>query len=216
MLKIDLYNQKGEKKGHVDAPESLFGVDFNGDLIHLALVRQHANARLGVIAHTKTKGEVSGRGERPFRQKGTGKARQGNLRNPHFTGGGVALGPRNDRNWSQMMPKKQRRTALLSALSAKFDEGKIIALDTFESTEAKTKQFDEMLHKLPIDKDDLIVLDEKNELIQKSSRNIPYAKTILANYLNIADLQKYDIVLFLEKAVKKAETIFVPNITSQN
>ncbi len=210
MLKIDLYNQLGEKKGQLSVPEEIFGVKFNQDLVHQALVRQLSNARPGVYAHTKTKGEVSGTGKKPFRQKGTGNARQGSQRNPHNTGGGVALGPRNNRNFEKLMPKKQRRLALFSALSQKLSEGKILALDKYEAEAIKTKNFETMLHKLPIEKDVLVVLDAKNELIQKSSRNLPFVKTLFVNYLNIADLQKYDNVLFLEGAVKKLPEIFKP------
>ena len=210
MLKIDLYNQLGEKKGQLPVPEEIFGLKFNRDLVHQALVRQLSNARPGVYAHTKTKGEVNGTGKKPFRQKGTGNARQGSLRNPHNTGGGIAFGPRNNRNFEKMMPKKQRRLALFSALSQKLSEGKILALDKYESDAIKTKSFETMLHKLPIEKDVLVVLEGKNEIIQKSSRNLPFVKTLFVNYLNISDLQKYDNVLFLEGAVKKLTTVFKP------
>ncbi len=211
MLKVDLYNQTGEKKGQVEVPEEIFGQKFNKDLVHQALVRQLANARPGVYAHTKTKGEVRGTGKKPFRQKGTGNARQGSLRNPHYSGGGVAFGPRNNRNYQQMMPRKQRRAALFSALSAKLNEGKIMALDKYEAKETKTKLFEQMLHKLPIEKDVLVVLGEKDAMIEKSSRNLPFVKTVKVNYINIADLQKYDIVLFLENAIAKLSKTFLSN-----
>jgi large subunit ribosomal protein L4 len=209
MLKVDLYNQKGEKKGEIQVSEEIFGRKFNQDLVHQALVRQQANARLGMIAHTKTKGEVSGTGKKPFRQKGTGHARQGSLRNPHQIHGGVAFGPRNNRNYHQMMPKKQRRAALFCALSAKMKSGKIIALDQFKTDTIKTKSFVEMLHKLPIDTDVLIVTPNKDDKLIKSGRNLPFVKMIQVNYLNIADLQKYDHLLFLEEALKKCESIFL-------
>ncbi|HLG25291.1 MAG TPA: 50S ribosomal protein L4 [Candidatus Gracilibacteria bacterium] len=209
MLKIDLYNQEGEKKGEVTVSEEIFGVKFKKDLLHQALVRQHSNARLGMIAHTKTKGEVRGGGRKPFRQKGTGRARQGSTRNPHWVGGGVSFGPRNNRNFTRMMPKKQRRLALFSALSAKLNDKKIMAIDDYKSDVVKTKKFMEMLHRLPIEKDVLIVIPQKNETVQKSSRNLPFVKTLLVNYMNIADLQKYDIVLFFEESLKKMEQIFL-------
>lgn len=209
MLKIDLYNQSGEKKGEVKVSEAIFGQKFNKDLIHQALVRQMANARLGMIAHTLTKGEVRGGGRKPFRQKGTGKARQGSTRNPHWPGGGIAFGPRNNRNYTQMMPKKQRRLALFSALSTKLKEGKVMALDKYDVKEVKTKNLMSLLQKLPIENDVLLVLPEKNDVIQKSGRNLPYVKTILVNYLNLADLQKYDNLLFLEEALNKMEGIFL-------
>lgn len=210
MLKVDLYNQLGEKKGQVSVSEEIFGLKFNHDLVHQALIRQHSNARLGMIAHTKTRAEVSGGGKKPFRQKGTGRARQGSSRSPNHVGGGVAFGPRNNRNFKKDMPKKQRRKALFCALSAKMAENKIMALDAYSAEAPKTKAFSEMLSKLPIQKNVLIVLPEKNEIIMKSSKNLESAKTILVNYLNIADLQKYEQVLFLEQALKNIETIFNP------
>lgn len=209
MPTITLYNQTGEKTGEVKVSEKIFGVKFNKDLIHQALVRQHSNGRLGMIAHTKTKAEVRGGGRKPFRQKGTGNARQGSTRNPHYVGGGVAFGPRNNRNFTKTMPKKQRRLALFSALSAKLDEKKILALDDYNATEIKTKNLMNLLHKLPIEKDVLIVLPTKNEVLQKSGNNLPFVKSLLVNYLNIADLQKYDTVLFLEESLKKMESIFL-------
>ena len=208
MAKITLYNQQGEKKGDVQVSDTIFGAKFNQDLIHQALVRQQANARVSEITHTKTKGEVRGGGRKPFPQKGTGRARQGSIRNPHWKGGGVAFGPRNNRNYTQMMPKKQRRLALFSALSSKLTDGKIIALDKYEAKEAKTKNFMAMLHKLPIEKDVLILIPEKDDTVQKSSANLPYVKTMLVNYLNIRDLQRFDQILFFEKSLKKMEELF--------
>lgn len=211
MAKITLYNQQGEKKSELEVSDVIFGAKYNQDLIHQALVRQQANARVAAIAHTLTKSEVRGGGRKPHPQKGTGGARQGSIRNPHFKGGGVAFGPRNNRNYKQMMPKKQRRMALFSALSAKLIEGKILALDAYDAKEVKTKKLVEVLQKLPVDKDVLILIPEKNDIMQKSSRNVPFVKTMLVNYLNINDLQKYDKIMFLEEALKKMETLFLKN-----
>ena len=211
MAKIDLYNQSGQKQGTITVSDKIFATKFNKDLVHQALLRQLSNARPGVYAHTKTKAEVRGGGRKPFRQKGTGKARQGSIRNPHWIGGGVAFGPRNNRNFQKDMPKKQRRLALFSALSLKMTENKIMALDKYEAKKINTQSFIKTLQSLPIDKDVLIVLPEKNEIVEKSSRNLPFTKTILVNYINIADLQKYDNILFLgEDSVKKLEEIFLP------
>jgi large subunit ribosomal protein L4 len=210
MAKIVIYNQNGEKKGEVAVSDTIFAAKFNKDLIHQALLRQLSNARPGVFAHTKNKGEVRGGGRKPFRQKGTGNARQGSIRNPHYIGGGVAFGPRNVRNFQKEMPKKQRRLALFSALSAKLNENKVLALDEYKSDEIKTKSLMQCLHKLPIEKDVLIVLPEKNTTFQKSSNNLPFAKTIIVNYLNLADLQKYEHILFMEEALTKMEEIFLP------
>jgi len=208
VAKITLYNQQGEKKGDVQVSDVIFGVKFNKDLVHQALVRQQANARVSEITFTKTKAEVRGGGKKPYPQKGTGRARQGSIRNPHWKGGGVAFGPKNNRNYSQMMPKKQRRLAIFSALSEKLKEGKIIALDKYEAKEMKTKNFMEMLHKLPIEKDVLILIPEKDDKVQKSSRNLPFVKTMLVNYLNIRDLQRFDQIMFFEKALGKMEELF--------
>lgn len=209
MAKITLYNQQGEKTGDVQVSDAIFDAKFNQDLIHQALVRQQANARVSEITYTKTKGEVRGGGKKPFPQKGTGRARQGSIRNPHWKGGGVAFGPKNDRNYTQMMPKKQRRLAMFSALSSKLKDGKIIAVDKYEAKEVKTKNFMAMLHKLPIEKDVLILIPEKDATIQKSSANLPFVKTMLVNYLNIRDLQRFDQILFFEKALKKMEELFL-------
>lgn len=209
-MKVDLYTQKGEKNGTLDLPKEIFEAKFNKDLIHQTLVRQLSNGRVA-IAHTKTKGEVSGRGMKPYRQKGTGSARQGNLRNPHQRGGGVALGPRNVRNFEKLMPKKQRRQALFSALSLKAKNNEVLALESYETSVPKTKEFSALLRKLPIQKDVLIVLSEKNSIVQKCTRNIPFAKTIIAGYINIQDLQKYEKVLLFKDAVAKLKETFLAN-----
>ena len=207
-MNINLYSQKGEKLKAIKVSDVIFDAEINQGLMHQALVRQQSNARVN-LAHTLTKGELRGGGAKPYRQKGTGRARQGSIRNPHYKGGGVAMGPRNNRNFEKDMPKKQRRKALFSALSLKMKDGGILALDKYEAKEIKTKDFIEMLGKLPEARRTLVVLDQKNEMLEKSARNIPNVKTLLVNYLNIADLVKYEKVLFLEPALKKAEEIFV-------
>jgi len=208
MAKITIYNKEGKKMSDYEAPASIFEVDFNKDLVQQALIRQLANRRLGMIAYTKTKGDVVGGKKKPFRQKGTGNARQGASNNPHQIGGGVAHGPRGNRNYEQLMPKKQRRLALFSALSQKLRENKLIGLDKYEAEEIKTKALASLIKNLPVEKDLLIVLDGKNEILTKSANNIPFVKTINVSYLNIADLQKYDTVVFLEAALDKVEKVF--------
>jgi len=206
-MKVDLYSQAGVKNGEVDLPKDIFEVEFNEDLVHQALLYQLANGRQ-VSAHTLTKGEVRGGGKKPYAQKHTGRARQGSTRNPHMRGGGVTFGPRNDRNFTQRMPLKQRRKALFCALSDKANDGLILALEKYEG-ETKTKKFAELIKKLPIKKDVLIVTAEKNKELELSARNLPNVKTVLAGYINIHDLQKYDNVLLLKDAVKKMEEIFL-------
>lgn len=209
MAKITIYNQEGQKIRENEVPSTIFEAAFNRDLVQQALTRQLANRRLGMIAHAKTKGEVVGGKKKPFRQKGTGNARQGATNNPHQIGGGVAFGPRNVKNYKQDMPKKQRRLALFSAISQKLRDNQVIGLENYQNDQIKTKQFAATMGALPVGKDILLVLPEKNDLIAKSSRNLPNVKTILVNYLNIADLQKYETVLFLEKALEKMEKVFL-------
>jgi large subunit ribosomal protein L4 len=205
-MKADLYTQTGEKKGQVELKKEFFEVPFNRDLIHQALIRQQANAR-APFAHVKQRADVKATGKKPHRQKGTGYARQGSNVGPHMRGGGSVFGPRNNRNYVVAMPKKQRRKALFSALSVKAKDGQIMALESYEG-EAKTKPFAEMIKKLPIERNVLVVIPEKNQIIQKSSGNLQNVKTILVNYLNIADLQKYKNVLFTKDALTKLEEIY--------
>lgn len=206
-MKIPLYSQDGSKKGEVTVPEEIFGQKMNEALVHRILLLQLANKR-HPIAHTLTKGEVRGGGKKPYAQKHTGRARQGSSRNPHFRGGGVAFGPRNVQNFKLSASKNERRKALFCALSAKFKNNRIAALEDYVTEKPKTKMFAAMLKKLPFEKDILLVLPQKNELVTKSSQNIPHVKTLLVNYLNIADLLKYHDVVFLKDALPKLSEIF--------
>jgi large subunit ribosomal protein L4 len=207
-MKVDLYTQKGDKNGQIDLPKEIFEIPFNKDLVHQALVRQLSNRRVA-IAHTKTRADVRGGGRKPFKQKGTGNARQGTIRAPHMRGGGVVFGPNKNRNFVKDMPKKQRRKALFCALSEKARDNEIIALEGYTSEKAQTKPFADMLKKLPIERNVLVVISEKDAIIQKSSSNLPNVKTILANYVNIQDLQKYRKVLFLKDAIDKLKATFL-------
>ncbi len=208
MAKAIVYNQKGEKKGEVALNKDMFDAPMNEQLIKRMLQYQTNNARRST-AHTKTRGEVRGGGRKPFRQKGTGHARQGTIRAPHMRGGGVTFGPTKERNFSEMMPKKQRRKALFTALSAAAADGKVMALDKYDG-EVKTKVFAEMVKKLPIERNCLVIIPEKMDAVQKSSANIPNVKTILVNYMNVFDIMKYGNVLFVGDALKKAEEVFLP------
>lgn len=209
-MKFDLYLQSGEKKGSVEANSAIFGVKPNKVLLTQAFHRQHDNARLG-NAHTKTRSEVNYSTKKIYAQKHTGNARHGAKSANLFRKGGVTFGPRSNRNWETMMPKKQRRLALFSALSIKANDNSIFCLEDY-SGEVKTKPFANMLTKLPPLKDKknvLIVISGKNPTIEKSAKNIPTTKTILANYLNIADCLKYDSVMFVGDALQKAEEVFL-------
>lgn len=207
-MKIDLYTQAGEKNGTLELPKEIFETPFNKDLVHQALVRQLANARVA-IAHTKLRGDVSGGGRKPFRQKGTGSARQGTIRAPQMRGGAIIFGPRNNRNFVKDMPKKQRRQALFSALSEKARSNEIIGIESYDAKNPSTKNFAAMIKKLPIARNVLIVIPSKNDVIQKSSANLANSKTIAAAYLNIHDLQRFKTVLIFKDAVNTLKETFL-------
>jgi len=207
-MKIDLYTQAGQKKGTADASDAIFGTKINEELIRLAVIRQLANARQAG-AHVKHRGEVRGGGRKPWRQKGTGRARFGSSRNPIWRSGGVAFGPRNTRNYTLNMPKKARRAALFSCLSQKAADKQVFALETYVAKEPKTKEFAQLVEKLPEGRSLLVVLGEKNEVLEKSARNLPNVKTILVNYLNPHDLLRFENIMFLEASLKKAEELFL-------
>jgi large subunit ribosomal protein L4 len=207
-VKLDLYQQSGEKKGTVEASDKLFAAPVNEELMRLSLLRQLSNARVAT-ASVKTRGDVRGGGKKPWRQKGTGRARFGSSRNPIWRGGGVAFGPSPERNFEKMMPKKARRAALFSGLSQKASEKHVFVLDKYEAEKPKTKDFVALVKKLPAGRGLLVVMNEKNLNLEKSVNNLPDAKTILVDYLNLHDLLKFENVLFLEPALKKAEELFL-------
>ncbi len=207
-MKLDLYTQSGTKKGTTDASDKLFKADVNEELLRLHLNLEMTNARKP-IAHVKQRGEVRGGGKKPWRQKGTGRARVGSSRNPVWRGGGIVFGPRNVRTFFKRMNRKSRRAALFSALSQQAAKGSIFALDKYEAKEPKTKDFAAFVAKLPVDRSVLVVLDEKNANLEKSASNLPNVKTVLVNYLSVHDLLKYEKVMFMEPALKKAEELFL-------
>ncbi len=193
-LQTPVYNMAGEQVGSVELDAAIFGIEPNLAVMHQALQRQLANARLGTH-QTKTRGEVSGGGRKMWRQKGTGRARQGSRRAPHWRGGGTVFGP-HPRDYRQDMPRKMRRLAVRSALSIKRAEDQIVLLDELRLEETRTKAMVELLRRLNLEgTKTLVVLPEKDERIQRSARNIPGVKTLLAPYLNVADLLDYDKLL---------------------
>ncbi len=207
-MKADLYASDGSKKGTVALPKEIFGAEVNMGLMHDALVRQWGNARSNTVA-TKTKTEVAGGGRKPWRQKGTGRARQGSIRSAQWRGGGVIFGPTQERNFEIRMPKKMRRKALFSALSVKASESAIIALEAFDSQTPKTKLFAELLTKLGCNRRTLVVIASSDVVIKKSISNLERVKMISAHYLNIEDIMSADRIVFLQDAIAKAEEIFV-------
>jgi large subunit ribosomal protein L4 len=195
-MEVDVLNMDGQKVRTVELPANIFEAPVNVDLMHQAFVRQMANARLGTHS-TKTRGEVSGGGRKPWRQKGTGRARQGSTRAPHFRGGGKAHTPK-PRSYDFVMPRKMRQAALRSALSVKASEQGIVVLDDLKIAEPKTRLMASALNKLVGENTALILIPDKSasyELVVRSTNNIPYAKILLASYLNIRDLLVFDKVV---------------------
>jgi large subunit ribosomal protein L4 len=193
IMEVDVLNMDGQKVSTVDLPSAIFEAPINVDLMHQAYVRQMANARLGTH-DTKTRSEVAGGGRKPWKQKGTGRARQGSTRAPQWVGGGKVHTPK-PRDYSLRMPIKMRRAALRSALSAKAAEAAIVVLDELTLEQPKTRLMAQALNRLVGNSSTLILIPNKdggNELVMRSTRNLPDAKIILANYVNIRDLFGYD------------------------
>jgi large subunit ribosomal protein L4 len=202
-MQVPLYNQAGQQIGTTELRDDIFAIEPNKPVMHQALVRQLANARQG-NADTKTRAEVAGGGAKPWRQKGTGRARQGSTRSPQFRHGGIVFGP-TPRSYEQKMPLKMRRLALRSALSAKAAEGQIRVVDDLKLDAPKTREMEGVLGNLQIQASALIVLPEANPTVQKSAANIPDVKTLRANYLNVRDLLGYDFLVLPLGAVKVIE-----------
>jgi large subunit ribosomal protein L4 len=204
---IDVFNIKGEKVRELELPARIFEAPVNVDLMHQAYVRQMANARLGTHK-TKTRGEVAGGGRKPWRQKGTGRARQGSIRAAQWVGGGKVHTPQ-PRDYSQLMPRKMRRAALRSALSVKASEQGIVVLDELKLDDAKTRVMVQVLDRLVGGSTVLILIPEKTleyDQVIRSTNNISGAKTLLASYLNIRDLLGYDKVVMPVQALEVIES----------
>ena len=201
-MEVDVLNMEGQKVRTADLPEAIFAAPINIDLMHQAYVRQMANARLGTHK-TKGRSEVSGGGRKPWKQKGTGRARQGSTRAAQWVGGGKVHTPK-PRSYEQSMPRKMRRAALRSALSAKAADSGIVLLDELALPEPKTRLMAQALNRLVGDASVLILIPEKNEgydLVTRSTSNLPDAKILLANYLNIRDLLGFDKVILPLKSL---------------
>ncbi|AUS98145.1 50S ribosomal protein L4 [Clostridium thermosuccinogenes] len=207
MPKVDLYNINGEVIGDIQLKDEIFGVEVNQNAIHLAVVNQLANKRQGTQS-TKTKSEVRGGGIKPWRQKGTGRARQGSIRSAQWIKGGIVLGPK-PRSYRYTLPKKVKRLALKSALSSKVVDNDILVLDKFGFDSIKTKQFVNVLKNLKLENESaLVVLANKDENVEKSARNIPGIKTSLVNTINVYDLMKYNKLILTKDAVSKVEEVY--------
>lgn len=206
MPKIDVYNIEGKKVSDVELKEEIFGIEPNEDVIHSVLINYLANQRQGTQS-TKTRAEVSGGGRKPWRQKGTGRARQGSIRAPHWVGGGIALGPK-PRSYKYKVNKKERRLAIKSILSSKVLENQLLIVDAIPFKEIKTKNMVNALANLKVSGKTLIMLPEKNENVQKSARNIQGVKTSLVNTINVYDLLIYHNLVITLDTVKKLEEVY--------
>lgn len=201
---LPVKDMTGNQTGQIEVSDEVFGAPVNKPLMHQALVRQLSNARLGTHK-TKTRGEVRGGGRKPWKQKGTGRARQGSIRAPQWVGGGTAFGPL-PRTYVKAMPKKMHRAAIRCALSVKAGAGQIVVLDGLQLEEAKTKVAVKMLKALGLnDQNVLFVVAEKDANVDRSLHNLPTVKTLQSGYLNVRDLLGYDVLLIAKEAVERVE-----------
>jgi len=211
---VDVHNQKGEKTGQTTLPKDVFGKEFKPDLVHQVLVCMQSSKRQGA-AHAKDRSEVRGGGKKPWRQKGTGRARHGSIRSPIWIGGGVTFGPRNVRNYKKIVPKKMRRAALFSVLSAKAKDNEILVIDEIKIEEAKTKIIVKILDTLlkktkrGAFKSILLVLAKKDENFLRATRNIPGLKLIEARNLNVLDLLSFKNLILTKESIKTIKDTFV-------
>jgi len=205
MANVSVFNMEGKQVGTIDLSDAVFGVEVNEHLVHLAVVRQLANNRQGT-QKAKTRSEVSGGGRKPWRQKGTGHARQGSTRAPQWTGGGVVFAPV-PRSYSMQMNKKERQAALRSALTSRVQDGKLIVLDELKLGEIKTKAMQQVLDALKVSKA-LVVLADNDQNVVLSARNIADVKTAQTNTINVYDILKYDTLILTQDAVKRIEEVY--------
>ncbi len=207
MAKVDVYNMDGIVTGSIELSDAIFGIEPNQDVLHRAVLNQLANRRQGTHS-TKLRSEVSGGGKKPYRQKGTGRARQGSTRSAQHVGGGIIFGPK-PRDYSYSLPKKVRRLAMQSALSAKLASGSLIVVDGLSLPEIKTKKMVAVLGKLGVTRGALVVTTVRDENIEKSARNIVGIKTSLVNTLNVFDILKFDKFVVTKEAVLKVQEVYV-------
>ena len=205
MAKVSVYNMEGKEVGTIELNDAVFGVEVNEHLVHMAVVQQLANNRQGT-QKAKTRSEVSGGGRKPWRQKGTGHARQGSTRSPQWTGGGVVFAPV-PRDYSFKINKKEKRAALKSVLTSRVLDNKLIVVDELKFDEIKTKKFQAVMDNLKVKKA-LVVIADNDEKITMSARNIPTVKTALVNSINVYDILKGDTLVLTKEAVAKIEEVY--------
>lgn len=207
MPKVKVYNIEGKETGEIELPKRIFDLKINDRLVHQAAVAQSANSR-EAFAHTKHKGEVRGGGKKPWKQKGTGRARHGSIRSPLWKGGGIVFGPRPDRNFSRKINKKMKMRALFMVLSGKLKDNEIVVVENFNLEKPSTKKMENILNKLPLAGKVMISLDKKNENIINSAKNIPYVSFVASNSLNVVDLLSSRTLLMNKEAVKEIEKTY--------
>ena len=205
MANVAVYNMEGKEVDKIELNDSIFGVEINEHLVHMAVLQQLANKRQGT-QKAKTRSEVRGGGRKPWRQKGTGHARQGSTRSPQWTGGGVVFAP-TPRDYSFKLNKKEKRAALKSALTSRVVENKFVVVDELKLDEIKTKKFVEVLKNLNVEKA-LVILNDMDEKVIASAANIPTVKTTQTNELNVFDVLKYDTVVVTKAAVETIEEVY--------
>ncbi|MCD8133456.1 MAG: 50S ribosomal protein L4 [Clostridiales bacterium] len=205
MANVSVYNMEGSEVGSLELNDAVFGVEINEHLVHMAVVQQLANRRQGTQS-AKTRSEVRGGGRKPWRQKGTGHARQGSTRSPQWTGGGVVFAPK-PRDYSFKINKKEKRAALKSALTSRVQDEKFVVLDELKLDAIKTKDFVKVLNNLKVSKA-LVVLDDKDFIIEKSAANVPNIRTALVSTINVYDILKYDTVITTKAGVAKIEEVY--------
>ena len=205
MANVTVYNMEGNEVGTMELNDAVFGVEINEHLVHLAVVRQLANNRQGT-QKAKTRSEVSGGGRKPWRQKGTGHARQGSTRSPQWTGGGMVFAP-TPRDYTITLNKKEKRAALKSALTSRVNENKFVVVDELKFDEVKTKNFKAVMNNLKVSKA-LVVLADNDQNTVLSARNIPEVKTSLVNTINAFDILKYNTVVATKAAVASIEEVY--------
>jgi large subunit ribosomal protein L4 len=205
MANVSVYNIEGKEVGSIELNDAVFGVEVNEHLVHMAVVNQLANNRQGTQS-AKTRSEVSGGGRKPWRQKGTGHARQGSTRSPQWTGGGVVFAPK-PRDYSMKMNKREKQIAIKSALTSKVQDSKLIVVDEFKLDEIKTSKFAQILDNLKAPKA-LVVTKDKDEKVVLSARNIPTVKTTMTNSINVYDILKYDSLVITKDAVAAIEEVY--------
>ncbi len=205
MAKVSVYNIEGAQVGEMELADSVFGVEVNENLMHKAVVAHLAAARQGTQS-AKTRSEVSGGGKKPWRQKGTGHARQGSIRAPQWTGGGIVFAPK-PRDYEIKVNKKEKRAALKSALTTKVNEGKIVVLDSFNMDEIKTKKFVAVMDALKVN-GALVVLPEGSDNVVKSAHNVPAVKTAMINTINVYDILKYDSLVLTQDAAAAITEVY--------